>query len=254
MNEQEESSTEIATQEAPEGGERHEFVADRLGQIRTEMNDKFLEMGMLLLEAFKGGYSKTLGFATFEDFIEEKLKIGYRAGKYMMDIYEVFIQRLNAPVGILCEVGWTKASKLLPVIDSGNMNTWLDFARHHKTHEVEKAVKQARYGEENVQGYSSFSVGVYEDEKAGIKEAIELAARETGNERTGYNLARICQDYASEARARQVQAETVVSEGAAAVIETESDRRPAPHEQPEDEQPEEEQHEDDAGGSEIPEA
>jgi len=199
--------------------ERHVIVGNRLAEIQREMNDKFLEIGMLLMESRRGAYPRMLGYATIEDFIEDKLKISYRTGKYLETIYEVFIERLQAPVNQLCQVGWTKARELLPIINQNNMTRWLTFALDHKTTEVVQAVKQATGGENaEDRTYTSLSVGVFEDEKEEIKEAMRLAGLETGNPRPGYNLARICIDYNVEARARQVDAETVAAAGVAEVV------------------------------------
>jgi len=193
-----------------ENMERHVVVGNRLTEIQREMNDKFLEIGMLLMEARRGNYPRMLGYRTIEDFIEDKLKISYRTGKYLETIYEVFMERLQAPVTVMCAIGWTKARELLPIINRNNMQRWLTFAQEHKTSEVVQAVKQAQGGDVEQRAYTSYSVGVFDDEKVVIKEAVELAARESGNSRPGYNLSRICIDYVVEARARQADANATV--------------------------------------------
>jgi len=45
-----------------------------------------------------------------------------------------------------------------------------------------------------------------------------LAGLETGNTRPGYNLARICIDYAVEARARQIDAQGGIAQGQEAIV------------------------------------
>jgi hypothetical protein len=186
---------------------RERIVASRLVEIKVTQNELFVEGGLLLREAFQGDYARLLGYTTFEDFVEVTLHVSYRTAKYWMDITEVFVEKINVDRQLLINVGWGRAKELLPIVKPENADAWLNFAKDHTTTEIHNAVKEA-LGQpvETTEDYSTMSVGVFDDEKKVILEAIELAARETGNERKGYNLARICEDYASEARARQEQA------------------------------------------------
>lgn len=167
-------------------------VKERLTEIKREMNDRFLEMGQLLLEAVRNNYHRSLGYSTFDLFVQETLDIGYRTAKYLMDVYDTFVDQIDAPREVLSEVGWSKAKELLGVVNKDNAAQWLDYAKNHKATEINKAVRQAQAesGVE-VEEYANLTVGVFDNEREIILEAIELASRETGNTRQGFRRRRV---------------------------------------------------------------
>jgi hypothetical protein len=188
---------------------RATYVGDRLVAVRREISDRFIEIGQLLLEAYRGNYHRDLGYDTFEGFVLAKLEMSYRKAKYLCDCFDVFIERLGVPRERLTEVGWSKSKELLPVVNRENVNRWLDYAAHHTTSEINLEVRRAQSPPEHrdeLQKYSTFSVGVFDDEKVTIEEAIELAKREGQTERPGRALMLICAQYAAEAAARQADA------------------------------------------------
>jgi hypothetical protein len=187
-------------------------LQQRLVVLKREIEGRFLESGQLLLEAYRGNYHAILGYATFEHFVHETLDLSYRTAKYLMDVYAVLIEQAKAPVAAVAEVGWSRAKELVPVVTRENAAEWLDYAKTHKTTDINRRVRQAKSGGQ-AEGWSPLTFGLFDGERKTVEEALELAARETGNERNGYNLALICADYAAEARARQEQATAPVLGG-----------------------------------------
>lgn len=210
----------------PEVQARPQVVAERLRQVRSEISERFIEMGQLLLEAYRGNYARTLGFPTFEAFVETTLEMSYRKARYLAECVDVFIDQYHVAPSELAQLGWTRAKELIPAIAEDtpapdrpagetrtkeeNVRDWMSYAQNHTTNEINLAVRRAQAppGQaEHLHGYDTITVGVFHDEKDVIDGAINLAMLEAATERRGRALMLICQDYAAEAAARQLEAQ-----------------------------------------------
>ena len=191
--------------EPPFPAPRHEYVVLRLHQLKTSINDSFLEMASLLVEANEQMHWRPSGYDSFSDYVESTVGMKYRTARYLMTVHETFIQRLNVPRPMLMEIGWTKLKEIAKVSDADNVNQWLETARSNRTSALIQIVRQ-QATTERVEEYSTLSVGCFEAEKRIIQDAIDLSMRETENDRPGHNLSLICAGYAAEARGRANEA------------------------------------------------
>lgn len=173
---------------------RHEYVLSRLNELKTAINDSFLEMAGLFCEANTENHWRQAGFDSFSDFVEGTVGMKYRTARYLMTVHETFIQQLNVPRALLLEVGWTKLKEIARVADADNVDEWLETARQSRTSQLIQIVRQ-RNTEETVQEYTTLSIGCFEAEKETIQGAIRHAMLGTENDRPAHNLAMICADY-----------------------------------------------------------
>lgn len=207
-------------------------LAERLDAVKVEISARFVEIGELLYEAHTGSYHLSLGYPTFEAFVEARLEMSYRKARYLAECFKVLIQDMHVSRETVAQLGWTKAKELIPVIKAGtafpqdpeavpltaseNREQWIEAARHHTTSELNLMVREAQApagaADTQHEEYSTLGIGLWASERTVIEEAIEFAKLESGTERTGTALLRICQDYIQEARARASHAQ-VQSEG-----------------------------------------
>jgi hypothetical protein len=182
-------------------------VKARLQALRTEINSRFIEIAELLRECYVQEHWRSLGYAGFEEFVEEQLDMSYRKALYLAECFHVLIEKLHVPRADVEALGWSKAKELIPIITEENREHWVEFAKTHTTNETNLAVRQARApaGQEAFRGYSPMTIGLYDDEREAVEAALELAKREAGTERTGLALMLICEGYKAEAEARHAQ-------------------------------------------------
>lgn len=188
---------------------RPHAIAIRLQQVRGEINARFIEIAELLREVHQQHYWRDLGYVSFEAFVEEQLDMKYRTAIYLADIFHVLIEQLNVPKEEIAEIGWTKCKELLPVINEENKAELLETAKTHTTNELNLIIrqKQAPPGQaETLRQYSQMTIGMFDDERVQIEEALELGKLESGSDRAATALLYICADYLMEAKARQAQA------------------------------------------------
>jgi len=191
--------------ESPFPQPRHEYVVLRLNQLKTSINDSFLEMAGLLVETSAENHWRDCGFECFADFVETTVGMKYRTARYLMTVHETFVSRLNVPRPMLMEIGWTKLKEIAKVSDADNVNEWLETARNNRTSALIQIVRQ-QTTTETVEEYSTLSIGCFQQEKVTIQTALDLAQLESESDRPGHNMAMICADYAAGARARQAEA------------------------------------------------
>lgn len=203
---------------------RPQEVADRLQQLRTEIAAKFIQMGRLLLEAKRGNYAQALGYESFDAFVWATLEVNSRKSAYLSQIVEVFDEQLDIPESELAEIGWTRLKEIAPVAktvlppgadpaversEHENARLWIEFAKHKTTSEINLQVRRALAPAElrdELRAYSTFGVGVFDDEREVIEQAIALSRLEAATDRQGRALMLICAEYIAEAKARQADA------------------------------------------------
>lgn len=197
------STSEIQLQARPDQ------VAARLTVVRREISQRFVEIGELLLEAHRGNYAQVLGYASFDEFVKQCLDMSPRRARYLADCFKVLIEDMHVSRDQVAEVGWSRAKEILPVVTTENVTAWMDRAASSTTSELNLAVRQSQAppGQADaLQAYSTFGVGVFDEERVVIERAIELCKLEGNTPRTGLALFLICQEYVGEAEARQAQA------------------------------------------------
>ena len=85
---------------------------------------------------------------SFEDFLKDpEMGMDKSTASRMITIHEVLIVKYNIEPNTISKVGWTKASELLPVINSKeDAEEWLETASVLSKDDLRKEVKEARGG------------------------------------------------------------------------------------------------------------
>lgn len=188
------------TVDIPRERPRHVEVLEELKSIKTEMHERFIEMGALLLEARKQKFARKWGYATLDDFTEKELGFSGRTGRGLVAVYEKFLLELEVNHTTLAQVGWTKAQELVPIVNNANADRWLNFAVKQSVKMVKLKVSEelGDDGKERKQVRDAWTVLVTPGQRTVINDAIESAKRVTGKDIVGDALEAICANFLSE--------------------------------------------------------
>ena len=169
----------------------------------TKSFDNF-KLGGLLGMAQNQKWYKDDGYKNFKGFLAEKFPtIEYRKAKYLIDMYDALLES-EVDWAEVKDIGWTKLSRMAPVLDKGNAADWMTKARTCTTIELLEYIKAAKKGED-VPGEDQVDKPVKKnfalmgDQVECVEDAIEKAKEEAETEFDGVALDAICQNYLSGA-------------------------------------------------------
>ena len=115
--------------------------------LENDIESKNFQLGGILYHIKKDGAYKELdpAFAEnkgFEAFVQTYFKFSYRKAMNLIDIYVSFNQLgIENAAAVVAEIGWTKASKLAPAMDEGNVDDMLELARTSTVEALSDAIK-----------------------------------------------------------------------------------------------------------------
>jgi hypothetical protein len=86
-------------------------------------------------------YSEPKGFETF---LNDYFNVGYRKGMHLIKIYAAFnLRGIENPAQHVAEIGWTKASKIAPLMikEIGDANELVELAHENSVEELSEVIK-----------------------------------------------------------------------------------------------------------------
>lgn len=141
-------------------------------------------------------------YETFRAFVEAEFSIGYRKAMYLIDIYRKLVES-GVPWDKVKEVGWTKLTALVDVMTLDNVDDWVEKAQQHTMVQLTQMIDAAKKGEpgesdgQTVSNLATLTVKVAPEQKAVIKQAIDKAKAEMGDDTKsdGFCLEMVCLSY-----------------------------------------------------------
>jgi hypothetical protein len=208
----------------------HELEKEAIRLVHV-VESSYLEIGKVLGEIrniFKsclgkpGLAQKTLGFDTFEEWVDGKLGFVARKAYQLLGIERALRVDTGIPQSQLETVGWTKARELVVLADKGvltkaNSKEWLEDARTMNTDDLKAKVKNAlaEKGAPKVETLHRVVFGLFDGQLDNVKAALETAQEITGTNKTGNALDAICLEYnASHIRGKDTKEAVVARIGA----------------------------------------
>jgi hypothetical protein len=182
--------------------ERAQFVLQKIDQIldwerqvNKERDTKFVELGRYLCEVRAGQYWRVGNMKSFDEYLERKFPESRRKAYYLMSIHEQLPRTVKKQ---LKQVGWSKAAELAKVArrdgEQFDCANWLHKAQQLPTQQFKDEVEQYLTGESEPSELIYFKV--YRSQLPVIEQALEIAARMLGSDRSrGYCLEMICADF-----------------------------------------------------------
>ncbi len=179
-----------------------------LSSLKQKIDTSHMELAGCLQYAFDVAAFKDWGYATWKDYVEEEMEISVRKSEYLMKIWKWFSEvvkdaRIRSQIE---EIGWTKASLLVGVVDEDNANEWIKAAKNHNREELKQIVKNAKArakGEpdtDKIEVFSNMTFRVTEEQKANIQSALELASQIADSEKPSHLLDLVCMSFVTDNR------------------------------------------------------
>jgi hypothetical protein len=103
---------------------------DDLLRAKYTIGANTLIVAQLLKECRDNGYWKVLKHDSFEGFLGSP-ELGFRRSKAyaLIQLYELYVDKLNVPADRMLSIGTSKLSKIAPIVES-DVEGWLSKAEH----------------------------------------------------------------------------------------------------------------------------
>jgi len=141
------------------------------------------------------------GSKSFKDLCNEKFAIHHRKAYYLISIYTNLVEK-EIPYSAVAGLGWSKISRIAPVITLKNVEGWVKKAKAMSFLSLEEAVKKALAkgsaatgGEGSDVTYSSMNFKLADEQKKVVKEALAKCKTETNTEYDSVALTNLATGY-----------------------------------------------------------
>lgn len=133
-------------------------IADKLRrrvvELRTQLTEGYFEMGAILYRIQKESlYTLYIGpggkpYDRFEYYVEHEVDFAFRKAKYLMSIWWWFAHEVGDPevFAKVKEVGWQKAAYLAQIVDSKNVDQWVEKAKKLSIRDLNAETREAMKG------------------------------------------------------------------------------------------------------------
>lgn len=180
-----------------EKGESKSVTRKKIKELVKQVDESYLELGRHLYNVYYGDYWEEWKFESFEDYCQEELGFAERKAKYLFTIWK----KLQVDLGIakrkLEKIGWTKASKIVNIVDEKNVEKWLDRARTMKVKELEKAISKYKGKPGSDEDWHMVNFKLADEQFENLQGALTQAEVESGSDARGHNLDLICTEFRS---------------------------------------------------------
>lgn len=180
-----------------------EEILARLFDLKNSIDESYFEMGGLLRTIYDNKLYRDLGYSDWKNFVQDKIGFQIRKAKYLMRIYKYFVVEVgNAElISKISSLGWSKVKALVYVVDSQNVDEWVEKCKDATVMEVFqkvsqfKAIKKGFLAKQTKKAALSFSFKLHEGQSGIVENAFKLAGKLSHSEDKNNNLSLMAQDY-----------------------------------------------------------
>lgn len=172
-------------------------VREQILGIQEQKEKGYVNLALLLYEAYTGKYAVEWGYKDFRSYAENELATQYRKALNFVEIGEV-VTNLGLPKSRLEKIGWSKLCLLAPILTRENMEEWLQQAEeitHRELAEVTRKERVERGDLNDRPKVVKLTIKMSEAEAGVIESAIDDAKKLTNSENTTVALEMICSDW-----------------------------------------------------------
>lgn len=192
-------------------------VRQQLIDQRKQIEDSYVHMAQLLLEAYENAYFIRWGFERFEDYVNEELGLHYRKANYLVGIAKV-VKDMKLSWADVEGVGWTKMKTLIPILkEQGSVGDWLEIATQYTVRELEEMVKDSKIGSSisttgGKEQIVTLTFNMEKDQSDIVLEALDTAKEAIDSKDPVDALEEICYNYVmqSDAAPKRLSLENLV--------------------------------------------
>ena len=185
------------------------MLRTHLSSLKQRIDSTHMELAGCLQHAYDVSAYQDWGFPTWKDYVETELEISLRKAEYLMRNWKWFSDVIKdvALRKKIEDLGWTKASLLVGVVDQENAEEWIEAAKEGSREDLKRMVKDAKEkaGGDNVkpgdaQVFSSLSFRLTLEQKENIEAALDLAGQIAESDKPGHLLDLICMSFITDNR------------------------------------------------------
>ena len=168
--------------------ERAHTVYHEMVSLKRMIDGSFLKMAKYMREVRDEKLYLHFGCSNLEEFCYKKLDIGRRQVSNYVKDYECYVEKLQIPEQELLEVGSTKLMILSDVVNEGNVEELLDYAKESNVRDVynRRSILLGNEGldrvEDKIDKLSFWQIPVNPSIRKLANETLELAKREVGTD------------------------------------------------------------------------
>ncbi len=132
----------------------------------------------------------------FKKFIPEKFGLHWRKGYYLIKLYEELVEA-GIPWDKVSGLGWTKLSKLAPILTVDNVDEWVEIAESTNSVTLKERVKSAtdNGSTSDSSDVTTMTFTVHADEKETIDNAVDQAMKDANTEFKAVALEAVCLNF-----------------------------------------------------------
>lgn len=165
-------------------------VRKKVLELKDNIKDDYINLCRLLYHVQKKQMYTSWGFGTFDEYVSKEMEFEKSKARHLIQIWECLYERQsNKDVfSKVMELGWTKASKLVHVVNSENVDNWVEKGKYQSVENLSKDIKT--YLDEKVSSDPSKAL-----ERAGEVEGtpLELITKSTTLQQSHDDYLATCQ-------------------------------------------------------------
>ena len=111
--------------------------------LRDNMKEEYVEMCRLLFHIQRKQMYSSWGYGTFDEYVAKELEFEKSKARHLIQMWECLYDRQGDKTVFdkVIGLGWTKASKLVHVVNAENVDTWVEKGTHLSVEGLVKEVK-----------------------------------------------------------------------------------------------------------------
>lgn len=118
-------------------------LREKVRDAKARWESSYLTFAKYIYEVHAAHSWEDWGYSSLNEYCEKELDFHYRRAMFMIDIYGSAVM-YDIPFERLDKIGWTKAREIVRVLNSGNVEKWLDVAENSTFKELIDKVRAAK--------------------------------------------------------------------------------------------------------------
>jgi len=159
------------------------------------------KLGGVLSVIQANSYWQSDDHTSFKDFVTDIYGMPYRKSMYLIQIYNDLIE-CGVEWSKVKNIGWTKLKEISKVLDSDNVDEWVQRAQDMTVVQLQEYIKQLNAvdgssdsAEQKATATTTMTFKVHDDQKEVIQQAIDSAKEKVATEFPAVALESICMAY-----------------------------------------------------------
>lgn len=178
----------------------------KITKVLVTIHDKAkISLAEMLYQIYTKEYFKTWGFDNFQNYTESELDFQYRQAKYLIDIWDILVEKRKIPVEVLRKHSWTKLREIVgkaakyDEVSLEDVKTLIEDSDKMTVEEVIYKAREVAYkssaSEKVAEPTHRVTFTLFEEQYKNVKKAIDAAEEITGSSKPGSSLDLICTEF-----------------------------------------------------------